>query len=171
MSIFKSYDIRGVYGKEWDARIANAIGRALPRLLSAGEIVVGRDARLSSEEIFRSLAAGIQDSGCRVADIGVCDTPAVYFATARFGFAGGVMITASHNPPEYNGLKISGRESIPVGYGTGLERLEKMIENPAPPLSAVRGGVRPLDIRGDYLAHLARFKKGISGTSAVIDCL
>ncbi len=126
MGIFKSYDIRGVWGKDWDARTARAIGRSLPGLLGAREICVGRDARLSSDEVFAAFAGGIREAGCGVADIGRCDTPAVYFATARYGFDAGVMITASHNPAQYNGLKISGREAVPVGYDTGLDRLEAM---------------------------------------------
>jgi len=99
VGIFKSYDIRGVYGVEWDAATARAIGRGLPRLLGARDIAVGRDARLSSDEIFGELSRGITEAGCNVADLGLCDTPAVYFSTAFYGFDGSVMITASHNPP------------------------------------------------------------------------
>ena len=82
MSIFKSYDIRGIYGGEWDSSTAYAIGRHLPALLEARRVAVGRDVRLSSEEVFRSLTRGLTESGCDVSDIGLCDTPAVYFATA-----------------------------------------------------------------------------------------
>ncbi len=171
MGIFKSYDIRGVYGKEWDRDTARGIGLLLPRLLEARRIVVGRDARLSSPEIFASLTEGIMEAGCGVADVGICDTPAVYFATARYGFDGGVMITASHNPPEYNGLKVSGRQAVPVGYDTGLETLEKMMgERPLSTRAAAPGKIENLDIRSDYLGHLARFTGGIAGLSAVIDC-
>jgi phosphomannomutase len=194
MGIFKSYDIRGVWGRDWDGRTARAIGRSLPGLLDAREICVGRDARLSSDEVFEAFAGGIRGAGCGIADIGRCDTPAVYFATARYGFDAGVMITASHNPSEYNGLKISGREAVPVGYGTGLERLEAMtaallaadavpaagdattaatadapaaapVFTPAP----ASGGLRTLDIRADYLAHLARFREGIGSLKVVVD--
>jgi phosphomannomutase len=171
MGIFKSYDIRGVYGKEWDRETARGIGRLLPRLLEANRIVVGRDARLSSPEIFASLSDGIMEAGCTVSDIGLCDTPAVYFATARYGFDAGVMITASHNPPEYNGLKISGRQAVPVGYDTGLERLEKMMAERLPlPKAAAPGKMETLDIRPDYLRHLAGFAVGIKALSAVVDC-
>jgi phosphomannomutase len=180
MGIFKSYDIRGVWGGDWDARTARAIGRSLPGLLEAREICVGRDARLSSDEVFEAFAGGVREAGCGVADIGRCDTPAVYFATARYGFDAGVMITASHNPAEYNGLKISGREAVPVGYGTGLERLEAMTAAllaavpdgaPAPAFTPapVVGGLRQLDIRADYLAHLARFREGIGSLKVVVD--
>jgi len=170
MGVFKSYDIRGIWGVEWDGETARAIGRRLPRLLSAREIVVGRDVRLSSEEALHALTDGIRDAGCAVADIGLCDTPALYFATAFHGFDGSAMITASHNPPEYNGLKISRRNAVPVGYDTGLDVLERTVKEPWDVPDAGRGGLRSLDIRADYLAHLDRFRGDIGGLSAVIDC-
>ena len=170
MSIFKSYDIRGRWGTDWDAARAHAIGRHLPGLLGARRIVVGRDARLSSGEIFAALSRGITESGCGVVDIGMCDTPAVYFATAFYGADGGVMITASHNPPEDNGLKVSGRGSVPVGYDTGLARLESLVAGPLPALAARAAAVDTLDIRGDYVAHLARFRSDLSSLNVVIDC-
>ena len=184
MGIFKAYDIRGVWGRDWDGRTARAIGRSLPGLLDAREICVGRDARLSSDEVFAAFADGVREAGCGVADIGRCDTPAVYFATARYGFDAGVMITASHNPAEYNGLKISGREAVPVGYDAGLDRLEAMTSallaaeaapvgeaaaTPAATPAAAAGGLRTLAIRGDYLAHLARFRDGIGDLKVVVD--
>jgi phosphomannomutase len=169
MSIFKSYDIRGIYNKDWDRQIAYRIGFFLPKLLETDNILVGRDARASSEEVFEALGRGITSAGCNVTDIGFCTTPSVYFATARFGFGGSVMITASHNPPEYNGLKVSRGEAIPVGYDNGLDRLEKMIEAPVVPVPRA-GAVTRLDIRQEYLAHLARFEEGIQGVKAVVDC-
>jgi phosphomannomutase len=169
MGIFKSYDIRGVWGRDWDAGTARAIGRALPGVLEAREVCVGRDARLSSDELFAAFADGIREAGAGVADIGRCDTPAVYFATARYGFDAGVMITASHNPSEYNGLKVSRRDAVPVGYGSGLERLEAAAAAGAPVTLAAPGALRALDIRSDYLAHLARFADGIGALKVVID--
>jgi phosphomannomutase len=119
-----------------------------------------------------------------VADIGLCDTPAVYFAAAHYGFDGGVMITASHNPPEYNGLKLSGREAVPIGYDSGLATLERIVAGSASgahPAGGPRragstpGGLRTLDIRADYLSHLSRFMEpgpggAREGPAAVIDC-
>ena len=173
MGVFKSYDIRGIWGTDWDGRTARAIGRSLPGLLEAREICVGRDVRQSSDEAFSALADGIREAGCGVADIGRCDTPAVYFATARYGFEASVMITASHNPAEYNGLKVSRRDAVPVGYDTGLERLEAMtadlLAHGVPPAAGTPGGMRALDIRADYLAHLARFREGIGSMKVVID--
>ena len=171
MGIFKSYDIRGVFGAEWNGETARAIGRHLPDLLSARRIIVGRDVRLSSEEVFAELVRGVTESGCDVQDIGLCDTPAVYFATAHYEADGSVMITASHNPPEYNGMKISRRLAVPVGYDTGLAELERRVTAGSPPAKAAGAGTAArLDMRPSYLAHLARFRSDLSGLKAVIDC-
>ena len=83
MGVFKSYDIRGIWGREWDSRTAYRIGRHLPALLAAREIAVGRDARLSSEEVFAHFTRGLREAGCAVADLGLCTPPTVYFAAAR----------------------------------------------------------------------------------------
>ena len=133
MGIFKSYDIRGVWGREWDAGLAYRIGRSLPALLQASDILVGRDARESSPEVFEALSRGILEAGCDVTDIGLATTPSVYFATAFYRYGGSVMITASHNPAEYNGLKISRAQAVPVGYGSGLEELERLSAAAAAP--------------------------------------
>ncbi len=172
MGIYKSYDIRGVFGVDWDAATAHAIGRTLPGLLGgARRMVVGRDARLSSSAVFEALARGLCEAGCDVDDIGLCDTPAVYFATNRYQSDGSVMVTASHNPPEYNGLKVSRREAVPVGYDTGLQELEKRVAQGSLPAPARKAGrVRPRDIRADYREHLARFRSNLARLSAVIDC-
>jgi phosphomannomutase len=171
MGIFKSYDIRGVFGRDWNGATARSIGAHLPSLLSAGRIAVGRDVRLSSEEVFRELTRGITEAGCNVVDIGLCDTPAVYFATAFYGMEGSVMITASHNPPEYNGLKVSRAMAVPVGFDTGLDELERLVaSDPRPAPAARRGRVETLDIRADYVAHLARFRSDLGRLRVVIDC-
>jgi len=169
MSVFKSYDIRGIYNQEWDKDLAYRIGFFLPALLKAKRILVGRDARESSSEIFDSLTRGICDAGCDVTDIGLCCTPSVYFATAHFEADGSVMITASHNPPQYNGLKISRAQAIPVGYDTGLDQLERMVRQK---VTAARnpGRLDGLDIRRAYLEHLRPYKTAIQGIKAVIDC-
>ncbi|RKX80963.1 MAG: phosphomannomutase/phosphoglucomutase [Spirochaetes bacterium] len=168
MGIFKSYDIRGIYNKDWDREKAYRIGFFLPRLLNSKKIIVGRDIRLSSDEIFHTLSNGINDAGADVLDIGLCDTPACYFATAFYNITGSVMITASHNPKEYNGLKISREQAIPVGYETGLNKLEAMSAGEVKPLSS-KGKTEKLDIKSDYLKHLNKFKNGIGEIKAVID--
>jgi phosphomannomutase len=169
MGVFKSYDIRGLYNRDWDKTLAYRIGFFLPELLETDRILVGRDARESSEEVFEALTRGIRDAGCDVTDIGLCSTPSVYFATAHFDFGGSVMITASHNPPEYNGLKISRAKAIPVGYDTGLNRLEEMVGREIIPASAP-GKMETLDIRAAYLSHLKPYGKSVQGIKAVIDC-
>ena len=184
MGIFKSYDIRGVWGREWDAGLAYRIGRSLPGLLQTSDILVGRDARESSPAVFEALSRGILEAGCDVTDIGLATTPSVYFATAFYRFGGSVMITASHNPAEYNGLKISRAQAVPVGYGSGLEELERLSaaaaappgpgaaagKAPVPPVSPGRGTLKHLDIHGDYLRHLSAYREGIRGVKAVVDC-
>ena len=171
MGIFKSYDIRGIYGKDWDAATAHRIGLRLPALLGARRIVVGRDARLSSGEIFAELSRGMTEAGCDVDDIGLCDTPAVYFATAFYHMDGSVMITASHNPPEYNGMKVSRKEAVPVGFDTGLADLERSLQGADDRSTGRRTGViRPLDIRKDYLDHLGKFRSELDGLRVIIDC-
>jgi phosphomannomutase len=169
MGIFKSYDIRGIYNREWDKDLAYRIGFFLPGLLETKRILVGRDARESSGEIFEALSRGMRDTGCNVTDIGLCSTPSVYFATAHFDFGGSVMITASHNPPEYNGLKISRAQAIPVGYDTGLNRLEQMVRGEISPVSAP-GTLDTLDIRQAYLEHLEPYIEAVLEIKAVIDC-
>jgi phosphomannomutase len=169
MGIFKSYDIRGIYNREWDKDLAYRIGFFLPGLLETKRILVGRDARESSGEIFEALSRGMRDTGCNVTDIGLCSTPSVYFATAHFDFGGSVMITASHNPPEYNGLKISRAQAIPVGYDTGLNRLEQVVRGELSPVSAP-GKLDTLDIRQAYLEHLEPYIEAVREIKAVIDC-
>ena len=143
----------------------------LPALLGARRIVVGRDVRLSSGEIFAELSRGMTEAGCDVDDIGLCDTPAVYFATAFYHMDGSVMITASHNPPEYNGMKVSRKEAVPVGFDTGLADLERSLQGADDRSTGRRTGViRPLDIRKDYLAHLGKFRSELDGLRVIIDC-
>ena len=128
-------------GTEWNAATARAIGRRLPALLEARRIVVGTGRAPFLGGIFRELTLGIAEAGCDVFDIGLCDTPAVYFATAHYDMDGSVMITASHNPPEYNGLKVSRRLAVPVGYDTGLAELEKQVMQDLAAEPRIRCGV------------------------------
>jgi len=169
MGVFKSYDIRGIYREEWDRDLAYRIGYFLPSLLETKRILVGKDARDTTDEVFEYLSRGIRDAGCDVTDIGLCSTPSVYFATAHFDFGGSVMITASHNPPEYNGLKISRAMAVPVGYDTGLDKLEKMVEGEITKTRSP-GKLDTLDIRPAYLAHLKPYTRAVEGVRAVIDC-
>ncbi len=166
---FHAYDIRGIYNKDFNKDDVYKIGYFLPKLLETNEIVVGRDGRLSSPEIHEYLLRGITDSGADVHDIGLATTPMVYFATANYGYKAGVQITASHNPSEYNGLKISRENALPVGLDTGLDRLLKMCENDITPLAAQKGKVIEKDIRPDYVAFQKKYVKDFEGLNVGVD--
>jgi len=169
MGAFKAYDIRGIYGKDFDGRTVYRIGRFLPGLLRADRVLVGRDARESSPEVFRELVRGITESGAAVMDLGLSTTPLVYYATARYGFPASVQITASHNPKEYNGLKISRSEAIPVGYDSGLSELESLVKDGKLPPPAAPAKVTAFDAKPDYLEFLKRYQPSYSIRLA-IDC-
>ena len=170
MGAFHAYDIRGVYNVDFDKDIAYKVGYFLPELLSADKVLVGRDARVSSPEIHEYLLKGLTDAGADVYDVGLSTTPMVDWGTAAYGFKASVQITASHNPAEYNGLKVSRENALPVGYDTGLGQIKEWIENgrectPA----AVRGEVHPMDIKADYLAFLLKYKGDWSGMKIAMD--
>ena len=159
MGAFHAYDIRGIYGVDFDRTTAYKVGYFLPELLGASEVLVGRDCRTSSQEIHDALLEGICDAGADVADIGLSSTPMVYFGTANYGFKASVQITASHNPAEYNGMKVSRENALPVGLDTGLGQIKAWIEEgrPTPP-AARRGRVRQMDIHDDYIAYMMKYK-------------
>lgn len=111
MKAFKAYDIRGIWNRDFNKEDVYRIGFYLPKLLNTNTLLLGRDVRESSPEIFDALSKGIMDAGADVHSIGLATTPLVYWATAKYGYKGSVQITASHNAPEYNGLKVSGEEA------------------------------------------------------------
>jgi phosphomannomutase len=117
MNCFKAYDVRGRLGADLDAGIAFRIGRAFARVLGAQRVVLGRDCRASSEELAQAVAAGLMAEGCTVLDLGLCGTEEVYFATDHLGADGGIEVTASHNPMDYNGMKMVRAGAAPVGQG------------------------------------------------------
>ena len=170
MGAFHAYDIRGVYNVDFDKETAYKVGYFLPELLSADKVLVGRDDRVSSPEIHEYLLKGITDAGADVYDIGLSTTPMVYFGTANYGFKASVQITASHNPAEYNGLKVSRENALPVGLDTGLGQIKEWIESgrECPP-AAVRGQVHPMDIKADYLSFLLKYKGDWSGLKIAMD--
>lgn len=155
---FKAYDIRGKVPSELNADLAYKIGRALVKYLNAKLIIIGHDIRESSEELAEALAKGITDSGSDVIDIGLCGTEMIYFSTPHFNADGGVMITASHNPPEYNGLKFVKEGSKPMGYDTDLKFIEKMIlEGNLGETAEAKGTVKNIDIMNEFINNLKRF--------------
>ncbi len=170
MGAFHAYDIRGVYNVDFDKEVAYKVGYFLPELLSADKVLVGRDARVSSPEIHEYLLRGITDAGADVYDVGLATTPMVYFGTANYGFKASVQITASHNPAKYNGLKVSRENALPVGFDTGLGRIQEWIENGRECVpAAVKGQVFQKDIKADYLAFLLKYKGDWSSLKIAMD--
>lgn len=170
MGVFHAYDIRGVYNVDFDRDVVYKIGYFIPRLLGADKVLVGRDCRTSSPEIHDSLLEGITDAGADVYDIGLSTTPMVYFGTASRGFKASVQITASHNPKEYNGLKVSRENALPVGFESGLGQIQRWIESGEPTVPVqTKGRVIPEDIRKDYLEFLLKFKADYSGIKIAFD--
>ena len=170
MGAFHAYDIRGIYNVDFDKETAYKVGYFLPELLSADKVLVGRDDRVSSPEIHEYLIKGITDAGADVYDIGLSTTPMVYFGTANYGFKASVQITASHNPAEYNGLKVSRENALPVGYDTGLGQIKEWIENGRETVpAAVKGQIHPMDIKADYLAFLLKYKEDWSSLKIAMD--
>jgi len=170
MGAFHAYDIRGIYNKDFDKNTVYKTGYFLPELLSSDKILIGRDARESSPEIRDYLIKGITDSGADVYDMGLSTTPMVYFATAKYGFKASAQITASHNPKEYNGIKISRENALPVGFDTGLGTIQRWIdENKPTPVSEKKGKLHSFDIRGEYTDFLSGYKKNYENLNIAVD--
>lgn len=170
MGAFHAYDIRGIYNVDFNKDDAYKVGYFLPELLDAKKVLVGRDCRVSSPEIHDYLIKGITDAGADVDDIGLSSTPLVYFGTANYGYKASVQITASHNPAEYNGMKVSRENALPVGLDTGLGQIKQWIEEgrPTPP-AAKKGCVKEIDIKADYIAFLKKFKADFSNLKIAFD--
>ena len=170
MGAFHAYDIRGIYNVDFDKNTAYKVGYFIPKLLKTDKVLVGRDCRVSSDEIHEYLLKGITDAGADVYDIGLSTTPMVYFGTANYGFKASVQITASHNPKEYNGMKVSCENALPVGYDTGLGQIEAWInDGKTTPVAEKRGQVFQKDIREDYLAFLKNYMGDLSGLKLAFD--
>lgn len=128
MSFFKAYDMRGTYGVDFDLAMVREIGRALVEVVGGKRWLVGRDVRTTSEDVHDALVEGLAAAGAEIVDIGLSTTPMVYFFTAMEEVDGSVMVTASHNPPGDNGLKVSRKGALPVGYADGLDKVEAIVE-------------------------------------------
>ncbi|MCK9209862.1 MAG: phosphomannomutase [Ignavibacteriaceae bacterium] len=155
---FKAYDIRGKIPSELNEELAYNLGRGLTKHLSCKTAVIGHDVRISSQPLSDALARGFTDSGVNVIDIGLCGTEMIYFATSFLGTEAGVMITASHNPPEYNGMKVVKKDSVPVGYDSGLKEVEQIIlQKDFLPLAEKKGTLTKQDITTEFIANLDKF--------------
>jgi len=169
MKAFKAYDIRGVYNRDFNKEDVYKVGFFLPKLLKTQKILVGRDARVSSPEIYEYLCKGINDAGAEVSNAGLTTTPMIYWGTGKFHFEASVMITASHNPAEYNGLKVSGKDVKPVGYDTGLADLEQMIETLEIVPAEKKGSISDFNFHEEYLKFQQSNKKDISNLKIAMD--
>lgn len=166
-AIFKAYDVRGKYPKEINEEIAYKIGRAVARFLifetqdksfrlrsqRINHLVIARDNRLSSEDLAKVLIEGIRDEGIDVIDIGLATTPMFYFSAIKWKADGGVMITASHNPKEYNGFKIIRNKAMSVGENTGLQEIKKLVKKNKFQTKPDRGRLEKREILQEYINH------------------
>ncbi|MEJ5227798.1 phosphomannomutase/phosphoglucomutase [Thermodesulfovibrio sp.] len=172
-SIFKKYDIRGIYGKNLTDSIAHLIGKAFVALFKRKndkmpqKLSLGHDARESCEAIKKALIEGITDCGVDVVDLGLIPTPLQYFSLFKLSVDGGIMITASHNPPEYNGFKMSiGRETI---FGEDILELKKIIDANDFPTSQKKGKSMEYDIKRDYVDYMTKAFPSLEGLRVVVD--
>tara|TARA_B110000977_G_scaffold83756_1_gene111900 strand:- start:310 stop:1683 length:1374 start_codon:yes stop_codon:yes gene_type:complete len=159
LTCFKAYDIRGQLGTELDESVAYRIGRAYAEFLKPKNVVLGGDIRLTSESLKAALSEGIRDAGADVLDIGMVGTEQVYFATSHLQADGGIEVTASHNPIDYNGMKPIREGSRPISSDTGLLDIKRMAEenNFSPIDAARRGGYTQVSIMQEYLDHLCGY--------------
>ncbi|MEG0192597.1 MAG: phosphomannomutase [Stenotrophomonas sp.] len=181
---FKAYDIRGRVPEELNEDLARRIGVALADQLSPGPVVVGHDVRLTSPALQDALAAGLRGAGREVIDIGLCGTEEVYFQTDHRGAAGGVMVTASHNPMDYNGMKLVKENARPISSDTGLFAISDAVAADTAPASPARAGQTAEHDKGAYIQHLLSYvdanklkplklvvNAGNGGAGAIVDLL
>ena len=169
-TIFKAYDIRGKVPDQLNPNIAYAVGRAVATYLDPKKVAVGRDVRLSSDELTERLIKGMTRSGVDVIDIGRVSTDGLYFAVGRYGYDGGIMVTASHNPAAYNGFKICKANAVPLSGKKGIMQLRDIITTGDYRDTERTGKVIPKDIADDYTMHVLSFvdrEKLIPGTIVI----
>jgi len=156
-SIFKAYDIRGIYPGQINEEIAYSVGLALANILKASNAVVGRDMRTSSNGLTRATIKGLCDGGVSVTDIGLCSTDCLYFAVGKYEFDCGIMITASHNPAEYNGMKICEKNAVPLSGEGKLADIKNLVLNDKLVKADIHGKIISKDILDDFIEHVLSF--------------
>src|SRR6266571_2119087 len=156
-SIFKAYDVRGVYGENLNEEVAYRIGRAAAQYLNVSDIAVGRDMRLSSPQIAAALIRGITDQGANAVDLGLTPTDGLYFAVGKFNYPAGIMITASHNPGKYNGMKFCRAEAFPISLDTGLADIRDLAISGNFIEPQRKGEVTKREIIDDFVNHALSF--------------
>lgn len=157
LSCFKAYDIRGQIPNQLNEDIAYRIGRAFAAFLKPRRVAVGRDVRLSSASLCGALSRGLMEGGADVLDIGLCGTEEIYFTTFHEGLDGGIMVTASHNPMDYNGMKLVRQESKPISGDSGLDVIQALAEGNRFPGVHRRGTRASKESKTDYIAHLLNY--------------
>jgi len=156
-SIFKAYDIRGIYGKNLDEKLALKIGRAFATFLKPKKVVIGHDMRPHSVPLFKALAEGLMMQGAQVINIGLCSTPMSYYANGSLGADGSIMLTASHNPGEWNGFKLCREKAIPLSGVTGIKDIEKIVLSESFASATGGGTMTDHDIMPAYARHIRSF--------------
>lgn len=167
--VFRAYDIRGIYGKDLNEEIAENVGKSFGTFLGDGSKVgIARDVRLSSDSLHDSLVKGLLYAGCQVIDFGLSPTPLLYFGTWYNKLEGGIMITASHLPPEWNGFKLSDKTGITLSDGTGLEKIREVFSN-GKFKKGSKGRITSIDPIKDYVNYICSKVKIRSGLKIVFD--
>ncbi|HET7637491.1 MAG TPA: phosphomannomutase/phosphoglucomutase, partial [Ktedonobacteraceae bacterium] len=156
-AIFSAYDVRGIYGETLTDAVAYRIGRAAAQYLNVPEIAVGRDMRLSSPQLAAAILQGITDQGVNAVDLGMTTTDGLYFAVGKFNYPAGVMITASHNPGKYNGMKFCRAQAFPISLESGLAEIRDLAVSGQFTEPATRGKITKRDIIDDYVNHVLTF--------------
>jgi phosphomannomutase len=157
ITCFKAYDVRGRIPDQLNEEIAYRIGQAYAAFIKPKEVVVGFDIRLSSKSLCEALIRGLTDSGVDVSNIGQCGTEEIYFATSFLGVDGGIVVTASHNPKDYNGIKFVRENSKPVSADTGLVEIRQLAEKNEFDMASKKGRVSQVDVKKDYIKHLLSY--------------
>ncbi len=170
MGFFKAYDMRGTFGVDFDLETVHKVGMALPQVVGGPRWLVGRDMRETSVDVREALIQGLMEAESDVTDLGLCTTPMVYFFTAQDGFDGSVMVTASHNPPTDNGMKVSKKTALPVGYADGLNEVERLVKRSDAGEWRTESGVRSMNGLPRYLAWMRERMPDLSGLRFAIDC-
>jgi phosphomannomutase/phosphoglucomutase len=179
MSIFRAYDIRGIYPDQLNGELAHKIGMAFGRFLGRGTVALGADVRNSSPDLKRNVLNGLMEAGLDVMDAGTVPTPVLYFTVAYNRLDGGTMITGSHNPKEYNGIKMCGKNGVCLSYETGIMEVERIVNDDVSPRKA-KGLTRKMNVEKDYMNFIVKkvnFKKPLrividagNGVAGKISC-
>lgn len=167
--IFKAYDIRGIYPVDLNEEMAEKIGRAFVHFLGAEKVIVGRDMRPHSIPLFKAMAKGMTEQGANVIDLGLCSTPMSYHANGHLGADGSIMITASHNPAEWNGFKLCREDAIPISGASGIQDIKKIVEDESWSTSETVGSVSQYDIALIYGEFLRKHAKMDRKLKVVVD--